>query len=404
MWPAWEWQSNPASQFLFSSYAESLSIRDSRKCRQLIQSPKYQEQLIDEEGNLKFSLTSDQNTKIRFENDRGGYRIATAVGGSNTGEGGDKVVTDDPNNIKKIESEADRKTTNDWWDTVMSTRLNDAKTGAFVVMQQRSHTDDLTGHILDKFGDESWHMLVLPARYDRKRSIVTFIGFEDPRTEEGELLCPERFGHKEIKDIEKALGPYQASGQLDQNPIPKEGKLIKTENLILEKDYNPSFVVKEVRYWDKAGTKDGGKRTAGVRMAKMKNGSFVVVDVVKGQWAAGVREQIIKQTAQLDGEDVDVWVEQEPGSGGKESAENTVRNLAGYNCYVDRVTGAKEVRAEPFAGQVEISNIVVLIREWTQEYVDELSVFDRGKFTDQVDGTSGAFNKLNIVRKIAGTF
>ena len=129
-------------------------------------------------------------------------------------------------------------------------------------------------------------------------------------------------------------------------------------------------------------------------MSLLSDGTYVVVDVVKGQWAAPRREAIIKTCAQMDGEDVKVWIEQEPGSGGKESAENTIRRLAGYVVRADKVTGGKETRAEPYSIQVEAGNVKVLLADWTKEFIAEHEKFPTGKFSDQVDAAAGAFNKL----------
>src|SRR5215813_622788 len=86
-WPAWEWIRFPERRWLYSSYAASLSTRDSLKCRRLIESHWYQVRW----GHV-FTLTSDQNTKGRFDNNRSGYRLSTSVGGAVTGEGGDRIV------------------------------------------------------------------------------------------------------------------------------------------------------------------------------------------------------------------------------------------------------------------------------------------------------------------------
>ena len=129
-WPAWEWIGHPERRWLYSSYAASLSIRDSVKFRRLIESPWYQSRWGD-----RFSLTSDQNTKVRVDNSRSGYRMATSVGGSATGEGGDRIICDDPHNVQEVESDSVRKGTLDWWDVVMSTRVNDPKTSAMVAIR-----------------------------------------------------------------------------------------------------------------------------------------------------------------------------------------------------------------------------------------------------------------------------
>lgn len=158
----------------------------------------------------------------------------------------------------------------------------------------------------------------------------------------------------------------------------------------------PTDIVAWVRYWDKAGTEGGGKFSAGVKIGLSARGFVVVADVVRGQWGAYHREQAIRNTAKLDGPLTEVWVEMEPGSGGKESAENTVRSLIGYTARVDKVTGSKLVRAGPFSAYAQAGNVKVLSAPWTRAWLRELHAFagDGKGFSDQVDASSGAFNKL----------
>jgi len=155
--------------------------------------------------------------------------------------------------------------------------------------------------------------------------------------------------------------------------------------------------VSAARYWDKAGTAGGGAYSSGVLMARMRDGTFTVVDVRRGQWSALDREKVIKQTAEIDHgiyPTTKIWVEQEPGSGGKESAEASVRMLAGFSAAADKVTGAKEVRADPFAAQWQAGNIKLVRADWNRGYLDEHEHFPAGKYVDQVDASSGAFNKI----------
>lgn len=231
-WSAWTWAQKPdlnypllgpGVQFLTASYAQSLSLRDSVKCRRLIESPWYQDN-----WGSRFALTGDQNTKIRFENDKGGYRLATSVGGALTGEGGSIILVDDAHNTIEAESDAIRQSTLGWWDEALSTRLNDPKTGAYVIVMQRLHEEDLTGHILSKDQGSFTH-LMLPMRYDSQRTCVTVLGFEDPREDDGELLWPERFGEPEVEALERALGPYATASQLQQSPSPRGGGIIKRD-------------------------------------------------------------------------------------------------------------------------------------------------------------------------------
>jgi len=241
--PSWVWAqshegptSGPGVQFILSSYAGQLSMRDNVKARRLIESPWYRSLWGD-----RVMLTSDQNTKGRFDNSRGGVRIATSVGAAVTGEGGDIIIVDDPNGAQDATSEAVIESTIEWWDSAMSTRLNRPKEGAYIIIQQRLAENDLTGHVLEK-SDGEWTHLMLPMRYEADRSFVTSIGWQDPRTEEGELLWPERFGDEEVSSLERRLGPWAAAGQLQQRPEVKGGGIIKREDWRLwERDRFPDM-------------------------------------------------------------------------------------------------------------------------------------------------------------------
>jgi predicted phage terminase large subunit-like protein len=139
-----------------------------------------------------------------------------------------------PNNAKEVLSEAIIEATNeDWWDGTMSTRLNDPKTGAFIVIQQRLGENDLSGHIQRKEDWPDWCHLMLPMEYERDRAAMIYpniIGWSDPREEEGELLWPARFGHKEVTTLKSNLGSWRAAGQLQQRPEPQGGGIIKRDH------------------------------------------------------------------------------------------------------------------------------------------------------------------------------
>ena len=149
-----------------------------------------------------------------------------------------------------------------------------------------------------------------------------------------------------------------------------------------------------VRYWDKAGSEGKGAYTAGVKMAVLKSGIFVVLDVKRGQWGTAKREQIIKSTAVADGYDTVIHIEQEPGSGGKESAEGTIRNLVGFSCRADKPTGDKVFRADPYSVQVNNGQFQIVAGDWNHDFIEEHRFFPYSKFKDQVDASSGAFNHL----------
>lgn len=330
-----------------------------------------------------------------------------------TSQGENNIVvancTDDPHSAKEIESDVKRIAVLRWWDEVMSTRLNDQKTGVKIIIMQRLHEKDLAGHVLSK--DNSYVHLCLPARYEvNGERTRTVIPFKDPRTREGEVLWEAKFADKELSSLEKELGEYARAGQLQQRPSPRGGGLFKVSNFVKKTVCDFDEVKRAVRYWDKAGTELGGCFTCGVLTFWMRDGSFFIHDVVAGQWNSSDREKHIERVVKADTYhckrykySYSCWVEQEPGSAGKESALATIRRLAGYRVYADRVTGSKESRATDFAVQVEIGNVCVLDTSWTNVYFERMEFYPMGEYKDWGDASSGAFNKL-IRAKLAGSW
>lgn len=169
---------------------------------------------------------------------------------------------------------------------------------------------------------------------------------------------------------------------------------------------------RRVRYWDRAATPGGGSYSAGVLLAMDNRGLIFVEDVVRGQWSPLDRNTVMEQTAERDsrkyGGEVLIFTEQEGASGGKEVSQQIVRMLAGHPVFIDNVGGkrsriidgqelpgeAKVIRAMPFAAQAEAGNVRIVRGNWNADYLDELTAFPEYTFSDQVDGTSGAFNKL----------
>lgn len=208
-WPAWEWgpKNRPYTGWLHTSYAYGLTVRDARKCRDLISSSWYQSQWP-----IKFA--DDQNQKGRFANTGDGWRFSTSVGGQTTGEHPDRIVVDDPHNATEIGSDAERQAVIDWFDGSLSTR--GAGIGASqVVIMQRLHDEDLSGHILKQGGFEH---ICLPMRFEFDRMKPTSIGWADPRQEVGELLWPALFPADKVANTERRLGPAKTAGQYQQRP------------------------------------------------------------------------------------------------------------------------------------------------------------------------------------------
>jgi predicted phage terminase large subunit-like protein len=253
LWPAWEWTWRPTTQWLFSTYAYALTVRDSVKCRTLITSQWYQERW----GEM-FKLSGEVNLKERFANNKNGYRLATSVGGATTGEGGDRIVIDDAHNMKDINSDTIREGVLTWWKDVMPTRGNNPKKLSRVVIGQRGHHADLPGHLIEGGG---WVHLNLPGYYVPERKCKTYakkngplrhslrpaappvlvdrfkqplkkgeLIWQDWRTDRNEVLSPDRFGPDELRKLSEEMSERSFEAQIQQNPTKSGGNIIKREH------------------------------------------------------------------------------------------------------------------------------------------------------------------------------
>jgi len=389
MWPTWEWTRNAAIRWFFASYDQRLSTRDSVKCRTLLNTSWYKSRWGD-----RFRLVEDQNQKTYFETSRGGYRMATTPSSHGMGEHPDRKVYDDIQDIAGAESDAEIQTLFEWYDLTMPSR-GVSRNCAEVTIMQRLKENDFTAHILEQGG---WEWIRLPMRFDKTYVLpATQLGFVDPRKEEGELLTPNQFDEVKVADLEKRLRVYGTAGQLQQRPVPRSGGMFHRDWFKIV-DAAPVQAAR-VRGWDKAATAGAGDFSAGVLIAKTDSGLYFIEDVVKGQWSSGERERIIEQTAELDAlkhPDVEIWMEQEPGSAGKDSVGASIRMLARFPVYAEKPTGDKFVRAKPLAAQAEAGNVYIMRGQWNSEFLDEICVAPKGKHDDQLDGASLAFNKLAL--------
>lgn len=388
---------NTAKEF-YCSYSENLGIRTNRVVQRTMDSPKYKrvfpETCLNSANVITLAGRPLRNAYvIEYTNSKGelttGYFRNTTVNGQITGQGMGIGFIDDP-----IKGRAEAMSLNnrdkvwEWLTDDFMTRFED--TAGFVLTMTRWHMDDPGGRLLERFPHAVVvHYPAIATEDEEFRSI-------------GDPLFPE---HKSLEFLlERKNSMSQASWEslYQGSPIIVGGGMFPVEKFkLIDLPPNPRDVKQTVRYWDKAATEDGGAYTAGVLMHEMKDGTFVVSDVVRGQWSAMVREQRMRQVAELDRQAwnvVRIWIEQEPGSGGKESAERSVMNLRGFIVKLDKVTGAKEIRAEPYSSQVERGN-VALVKSvgpngWNKAFIDEHEHFPTGTYKDQVDAAAGAFAKL----------
>jgi predicted phage terminase large subunit-like protein len=313
----------------------------------------------------------------------GGSFYNTTVGGQITGKGLDLGLVDDP--IKgrgEASSKPIRDKTWHWFMDDFFTRFSES--AGLLMIMTRWHLDDPVGRFIERFPEAK--ILRYPAIAEE----------EEKKRHKGEALFPEHKSLPFLMERRRAMSQGSWESEYQQNPIPVGGGMFPIEKFQIVPALNPCEIKRSVRYWDKAGTADGGAYTVGVLMHWMRDGRFVVGDVRRGQWSALDREKVIKSTAEMDKRAFPyhfIWVEQEPGSSGRESAEATIRMLAGWKVKADRVTGNKEDRAQPYAAQVQAGNLLLLAGDWNRAFIDEHETFPAGKYKDQVDAAAGAFNK-----------
>ena len=225
-WPAWEWGAleRPGLRYVSFSYSSSLTERDNGRFARVIQSPLYKSLF----PHVTFFPYALGMTKVT--NKQTGWKLASSVGGVGTGERGDRIIIDDPHNVKEAESELIRNETSRWFRESITSRLNDPESSATVIIMQRVHEDDISGVILSEQGFGYTHLMI-PMEYDPARAVQTFtksgeLFWTDPRTEEGEPAFPERFPKYVIERDKVRMGPSAAAAQFQQSPTVKGGNII----------------------------------------------------------------------------------------------------------------------------------------------------------------------------------
>lgn len=433
-WPTWEWGplNHPHIRTIATSYKESLAKRDNIKSRRLVQSHWFKTLWGDQ-----FALMADQNSTLKYENDKTGFRACMAFK-SLTGDRGNRVVIDDPLSVAQARSDADRLSAQETFLEAVPNRLNDQNHDAIVMVMQRLHEQDPAGIALAK--DLGYHHLMLPmefephrrcytvvkpkhfdagepilARYDAEKQTwyrdgadippirrefverrpLQSVYNQDPRTIDGELLIPARISREALETLKISLGELGHAGQNQQRPSPREGGMFKRawfagKMLIAAPDGTIWC-----RHWDLAGTKKKtSARTAGVKLGLMPDGRWVIAHCAVEQEEGPQVRKLIKSTAESDGPRVEISLPQDPGQAGKVQASDYVAMLAGWVCHAEPETGDKETRAEPFQAQCAAGNVYYLRGDWNDAYFDELCNFPTGAFKDRVDATSGAFGRL----------
>lgn len=389
MWPAWEWgpRRRPHYRYISAGYELGLPTMAMIRCRDLVLSRWYQSM-------WPIDLKEDANEKTFYGNTSTGWRKAASVGGALIGYRGDRIIVDDPHDVKRAESFLDRQVGIRWWTRTVPTRLNDPERSVIVLIQQRLHVGDLSGHVIANDHAGEWTKLILPMEFEpSRRCVIPEIGFRDPRAQLGELLWPERFTPASVASMKRAFlshgGSYAVAGQLQQRPIPESGGLFKRACATVV-DSAPAEGVR-CRGWDLAASHGRGDYTAGVKLLLAQDGRIYVEDVVRLQGSPLEVERAIKTAAERDGRGCAQSLPQDPGQAGVSQRELLARLLHGHLVHLSRESGRKEDRARPLACQWESGNVLLVRGAWCEAFLDEMELFPDSDFKDQADASSRAY-------------
>ena len=384
-WPTWEWIKNPQEKFLCVSYDKALAEELGVKARKVILSEWYQTNW----GHL-YSLSSDQNAKHSYTNDKNGARISIQMGGNITGKGGSRLILDDPNDPTAGPAETAETLT--FFKDKLQSRLNDPKNPCLVV-QQRTAEDDITGFILaNQSPEHPITHICLPAEFEAD-SPSPF----DWRKTEGEPLWPELYPTEALRKLQRFMSDSTIAGQYQQRPQSKQGGSFDVSKLTIV-DAEPEHCI-YLRAWDFAGTdpteaKSGEPDwTVGTLIAIAPDLKIYIVDVVRDQIRADDVEGLVKLTAEMDSTGIPIGIPQDPAQAGKFQALYYANQLIGYDVRIMSQSGAKTVRAGPLASQMRLGNVALVRGEWNGPWVREVHLFPKGKWDDQVDSAAQAFNE-----------
>lgn len=382
--PAFLLGHDSSTHIMVASYSQALSLTHSVHTRRVMQSKWYHHLFPDTK------ISSDQATKTKFMTTKQGFRMATSVGGTATGEGGDFLIVDDPHNVMEAQSEVKRQTALDWYDQTFSTRLNNKKEGVIIIIMQRLHENDLTGHLKEKGGYEE---LCLPAVAEKKQTIY-FLGQEKWVRKEGELLHPEREGVEELNKIKIALGEYGYAGQYQQRPAPLGGGMIKMDwfkKFTTQPDL--SNVIRITQSWDTALTANTGSDYSVCTTWLQTNEAHYWIDMYRAKLEFPELKRAAISLAMKFNPHV-VLIE-DKGSG--QSLLQELRKEPTINALPIKPIGDKVVRMSAASPTIEAGKVYIPdTAAWLTDAISEMMQFPNGKHDDIVDSKSQYLNWIRL--------
>ncbi|MDA0780980.1 MAG: phage terminase large subunit [Rickettsiales bacterium] len=388
-WPAWVLGRNPSAKLMVASYSQILSLKHSMDCKLVMSSDWYKETFPYVE------IAHGQNEKFKFVTTQRGFRFATSVGGTATGEGGDILIVDDPHNPMQAASDVQRKAALDWFDRTFMSRLNNKKKGVVVVVMQRLHVNDLTGHLLSKKGVR-WNQLCLPAVSDRRKT-YTIRNYKKSRVifKKGEILNPKREGEREIERAKQELGSYAYAAQYLQNPVNADSGMV---NIDWFKRYN---VLPEgnkvVQSWDTA-IKTGANNdvSASTSWIETQSGYYLADVTAKKMEYPELKRTVISLAQKWNANTILIEDKASGQSLIQDLKRETKLPIIAVNPKNDKITRFAAVTALIEAGRVWLPNS----SEWLIDYETQILGFPNTPNDDMVDSTSQFLNWVRNKRNI----
>ena len=370
---AWAMGQVPDAEFIHASYSAPLAINNSIAIRGLVQHEAYRE--------IFPSLELSSDAGHHWKTSKGGVMYAAGAAGTIIGFGAGKhregfggaIVIDDPLKADEARSDVIRQGNTDWFQSTIESRKNSPQTPIIVIMQ-RLHETDLSGWLLNGGNGEHWEHLCLSAW-----------------NEDGTALWPEKHDVATLQRMELA-SPYHFAGQYRQRPAPPDGGIFKPDQIKII-DAIPVGCTDWKRGWD-FGSTEKGDATAGFKIGRMPDGRFLIADLAHMRCGVHERDAALKNIADRDGPETEISIPQDPGQAGKSQVAYLTALLAGHRVHSSPESGDKTVRAEPFAAQVNVGNVVMLRAPWNDIVTGEQRMFPNGAFDDTVDAASRAFARL----------
>jgi predicted phage terminase large subunit-like protein len=388
IWPAWEWgpRGTPEMRFVGTAHEETLAIRDNRKCRDLVKSEWFQKL-------WPLEMARDLDGKKEFGNVNKGFRQARAFT-SMTGVRGDRVILDDPISADNANSAAALEEARLAFTETLPTRVNSDKS-AIVVVMQRLNEKDVSGVIKDM--DLPYTHLCIPMRFEPARRCTTSIGWTDPRTEEGELMFPERFGEDQVQELEKTLGSYGTAGQLQQRPAPRGGGIIK-EAWFRYYTALPQLEFRTIHADTAQKTGEENDYSVFQCWGRSTVGQAVLIDQIRGKWEAP--ELLVQARA--------FWHKHKAAPGAplramvvedKVSGTGLIQTLRREGVAIIPVQRSKDKLSRGYDAAPFIESGNVLLPQdapWLSDLLAEASTFPGGAHDDQLDPMFDAITNVQV--------